>query len=198
MLPVFIPRNAATKSAIMCHGLVLWQFAVESIITVQSHIRSRPLHQTQTGYRPSVTPKTANLESLLNSAAYGPNTGTDTEKCCCSPWHERERFRWPLWESLDRRKSNTTWLRDFLPKVLPRARILAYQCNANVVFKTSVAGIREQALNMLYCLYSERKARTCIKVIAIISAAGEVMFHILAYGATYLTKPLEIPKGFVC
>lgn len=42
-------------------------------------------------------------------------------------------------------QSNTDWLKNLLPKVLPRARILAYQYNANVVFRASVAGIKGQA-----------------------------------------------------
>jgi hypothetical protein len=63
-------------------------------------------------------------------------------------------------------ESNTHWLRDFLPELLPRARILAYQYNANVVFKASVAGIKEQAINLLHCLQSER--RVGINAIAVL------------------------------
>lgn len=58
------------------------------------------------------------------------------------------------------RESRTHWLRDLLPECLPRARILAYQYNANVVFRTSVAGVEEQALNLLYCLHSMRNVST--------------------------------------
>ncbi|KAL9484198.1 hypothetical protein ACSS6W_002987 [Trichoderma asperelloides] len=54
------------------------------------------------------------------------------------------------------RESGTHWLKDLLPDVLPRARILAYHYNANVVLRTSAAGIKEQALNLLHCLYSKR------------------------------------------
>ena len=35
------------------------------------------------------------------------------------------------------------WLRDFLPKTLPAARVLLFSYNANVAFETSTAGVRE-------------------------------------------------------
>ena len=54
-------------------------------------------------------------------------------------------------------ESRTHWLRDLLPEILPRARILAYKYNANVVFRTSAAGVEEQARNLLHCLHSERR-----------------------------------------
>jgi hypothetical protein len=50
------------------------------------------------------------------------------------------------------KKSGTNWLRDLLPSRIPNARILAYQYNANVVFRTSSASVEEQAKNMLNCL----------------------------------------------
>jgi hypothetical protein len=51
------------------------------------------------------------------------------------------------------------WLRDFLPKKLPTARILLFGYNANVAFQTSTAGVREQAENLLNRLKGKRKAR---------------------------------------
>jgi hypothetical protein len=51
------------------------------------------------------------------------------------------------------------WLKDFLPKKLPTARILLFGYNANVAFETSTAGVREQAENLLNRLKGKRKAR---------------------------------------
>ena len=41
------------------------------------------------------------------------------------------------------------WLKDFLPQKLPNARVLLFGYNANAAFKTSTAGVREQAINLL-------------------------------------------------
>ncbi|KAI0444937.1 hypothetical protein F4803DRAFT_560587 [Xylaria telfairii] len=41
------------------------------------------------------------------------------------------------------------WLRDFLPKRVPRARICLFGYNSNVAFGSSVAGVREQGENVL-------------------------------------------------
>lgn len=51
------------------------------------------------------------------------------------------------------------WLKDFLPTSLPtvRARVLLFGYNANVAFKTSTAGVREQANNLLNRLYLIRE-----------------------------------------
>jgi hypothetical protein len=51
------------------------------------------------------------------------------------------------------------WLKDFLPKKLPTARILLFGYNANVAFETSTAGVREQAENLLNRLKGKRKVR---------------------------------------
>jgi hypothetical protein len=48
------------------------------------------------------------------------------------------------------------WLRDFLPRRLPRARILIFGYNSNVAFETSTAGVIEQAENLLNRLKSRR------------------------------------------
>jgi hypothetical protein len=48
------------------------------------------------------------------------------------------------------------WLKDFLPQDLPRARILLFGYNANVAFETSVAGVREQAENLLNRVHMKR------------------------------------------
>ncbi|KAI1372213.1 hypothetical protein F4677DRAFT_463534, partial [Hypoxylon crocopeplum] len=41
------------------------------------------------------------------------------------------------------------WLRDFLPKRIPNARILLFGYNSSVAFRASTAGITEQAENLL-------------------------------------------------
>jgi hypothetical protein len=51
------------------------------------------------------------------------------------------------------------WLKDFLPKKLPTARILLFGYNANVAFQTSIAGVREQAENLLNRLNGKRRVR---------------------------------------
>ena len=56
------------------------------------------------------------------------------------------------WES-----EGKLWLRDFLPKQLPRARILLYGYNSSVGFQSSAAGVREQAQNLLNGLWIQRK-----------------------------------------
>lgn len=49
------------------------------------------------------------------------------------------------------------WLRDFLPPQLPAARVLLFGYNANVAFETSIAGVREQAINLLNRIASKRE-----------------------------------------
>ncbi|KAK7409054.1 hypothetical protein QQX98_008758 [Neonectria punicea] len=53
--------------------------------------------------------------------------------------------------------NNSMWLKDFLPKALPTARVLLFGYNANVAFQTSIAGVREQAENLLNRLKGKRK-----------------------------------------
>ncbi|KAL7619842.1 hypothetical protein AAE478_010387 [Parahypoxylon ruwenzoriense] len=50
------------------------------------------------------------------------------------------------------------WLRDFLPKQVPQARILLFGYNANVAFRSASAGVREQAENLLNQLERTRRA----------------------------------------
>ena len=49
------------------------------------------------------------------------------------------------------------WLKDFLPLKLPSARVLLFGYNANVAFETSIAGVREQAMNLLNRIASKRE-----------------------------------------
>ncbi|KAK7431277.1 hypothetical protein QQZ08_002048 [Neonectria magnoliae] len=53
--------------------------------------------------------------------------------------------------------NNSMWLKDFLSKTLPEARVLLFGYNANVAFQTSIAGVREQAENLLNRLKGKRK-----------------------------------------
>ncbi|OTA69235.1 hypothetical protein K449DRAFT_305367, partial [Hypoxylon sp. EC38] len=48
------------------------------------------------------------------------------------------------------------WLKDFLPKRLPHARILLFGYNSNVAFGTAAAGVREHAENLLNLLEESR------------------------------------------
>lgn len=41
------------------------------------------------------------------------------------------------------------WLKDFLPRQVPHARVLLFGYNANVAFSTGQEGIREHADNLL-------------------------------------------------
>ena len=54
-------------------------------------------------------------------------------------------------------KTGVNWLRTLLPQLLPHARVLAFQYNANVAFGTSTAGVQQQAVNLLGCLKMVRK-----------------------------------------
>ena len=55
-------------------------------------------------------------------------------------------------------ESKKLWLSDsdFLPKRFSQARVLLFGYNSNVAFKTSTAGVREQAGNLLNRLKIER------------------------------------------
>ncbi|PYH36551.1 kinesin [Aspergillus neoniger CBS 115656] len=56
------------------------------------------------------------------------------------------------WES-----NGKLWLRDFLPKQLPRARIFLFSYNSKVAIQSSAAGVREQAHVLLDRLRLERE-----------------------------------------
>jgi hypothetical protein len=49
------------------------------------------------------------------------------------------------------------WLRDFLPKDLPQARIMLMGYNANIAFQSSTMDIKEHATNLLISLELKRK-----------------------------------------
>ncbi|KAI1365169.1 hypothetical protein F5Y08DRAFT_187701 [Xylaria arbuscula] len=96
-------------------------------------------------------PENANLDIV---AVHGMNVGGSDDHSE-NAWTEEQ--------------SGTHWLRDLLPDILPRARILAYQYNANVILKTSVAGVAEQAQNLLHCLFLERTGRKEVRPIIFIA-----------------------------
>jgi hypothetical protein len=52
--------------------------------------------------------------------------------------------------------TRVNWPRSLLPERLPSARILTFQYNANVAFGASIAGVEEQAVNLLECLKLQR------------------------------------------
>jgi protein SERAC1 len=51
------------------------------------------------------------------------------------------------------------WLRDFLPKRAPTARVLLFGYNSNVAFETSTAGVLEQSESLLNQLKFKRAVR---------------------------------------
>ncbi|OTA98500.1 hypothetical protein M426DRAFT_37457, partial [Hypoxylon sp. CI-4A] len=51
------------------------------------------------------------------------------------------------------------WLKDFLPTRAPHTRVLLFGYNSNVVFRTAVTGVREQAENLLSMLEEARIVR---------------------------------------
>jgi hypothetical protein len=54
---------------------------------------------------------------------------------------------------------NKLWLRDFLPQQIPKARVLLFGYNSNIAFETSIAGVREQAENLLNRLKAKRRVK---------------------------------------
>lgn len=52
------------------------------------------------------------------------------------------------------------WLRDFLPRKLPRARVMLFSYNANVAFDPVNLGVRQHAEKLLELLHLEREVGT--------------------------------------
>ncbi|KAI1462435.1 hypothetical protein F4805DRAFT_410628 [Annulohypoxylon moriforme] len=67
------------------------------------------------------------------------------------------------------------WLRDFLPKKAPNARILLFGYNANVAFRTAAAGVREQAENLLNQLDLHRVGDPSRPIIFICHSLGGII-----------------------
>ncbi|OJJ87138.1 uncharacterized protein ASPGLDRAFT_80025 [Aspergillus glaucus CBS 516.65] len=74
------------------------------------------------------------------------------------------------WES-----GGKLWLRDFLPKKLPQARIFLYGYNSNVAIQSSAAGIRDQAQNLLSRLWLERKGCETRPILFIAHSLGGIV-----------------------
>ncbi|KAF4333202.1 kinesin [Fusarium beomiforme] len=71
--------------------------------------------------------------------------------------------------------SGVNWIRVILPETLPSARILAFQYNANVAFCTSIAGVEEQAINLLGCLMLRRKDNPTRPIIFVVHSLGGII-----------------------
>lgn len=75
------------------------------------------------------------------------------------------------------------WLRDegFLRTALPQARVLLFGYNSNVAFKSSTAGVREQAENLLNLLEEARTVRIQghISILNIPHSLYMIISHIL-------------------
>ncbi|KAL9114581.1 MAG: hypothetical protein Q9187_007434, partial [Circinaria calcarea] len=67
------------------------------------------------------------------------------------------------------------WLRDFLPLQLPSARVLLFGYNANVAFETSVAGVREQAINLLDRIVSKREEAEGRPIVFVAHSLGGII-----------------------
>ena len=67
------------------------------------------------------------------------------------------------------------WLKDFLPSSLPHARVLLFGYNANVAFETAAAGVREQAVNLLNHIVSERTGVKDRPIIFIAHSLGGIV-----------------------
>lgn len=67
------------------------------------------------------------------------------------------------------------WLRDFIPKDLPRARILTFGYNAGLAFTKSTSTIRDFAVQLLESLRQLRR-RTANDSVRLIAAVNRVTF----------------------
>lgn len=82
--------------------------------------------------------------------------------------------------------TGTNWLRTLLPERVPSARILAFQYNANVARGTSVAGVEEQAVNLLGCLKMKRK----VPSYCYLALRGRFFFSLLTTDQDNPMRPL--------
>lgn len=48
------------------------------------------------------------------------------------------------------------WLRDFLPEIIPSARILLFSYDSGIAFRTTAASLADQANSLLERLLNER------------------------------------------
>ncbi|KAL2829596.1 hypothetical protein BJY01DRAFT_254948 [Aspergillus pseudoustus] len=82
----------------------------------------------------------------------------------------KERHAERTWE-LD----GKLWLRDFLPHQLPQARIFLFGYNSSVSIRSSSAGVREQAQNLLSRLLLERQGCHSRPIIFIAHSLGGIV-----------------------
>ena len=73
------------------------------------------------------------------------------------------------------RDGEKLWLRDFLPAKIPYARILLFGYNSNVAFETSIAGVREQAANLLNRLSLKRGGAELRPIVFIAHSLGGIV-----------------------
>jgi hypothetical protein len=71
--------------------------------------------------------------------------------------HNKKNHAFKTWTAANK----AMWLRDegFLRTALPNARVLLFGYNSNVAFKSSTAGVHEQAENLLNRLEEARTVR---------------------------------------
>ncbi|KAI1376310.1 hypothetical protein F4677DRAFT_445568 [Hypoxylon crocopeplum] len=67
------------------------------------------------------------------------------------------------------------WLKDFLPKRVPGARIMLFGYNSNVAFQTPSSGVREQAKNLLNLLEEARSTDPNRPLIFICHSLGGII-----------------------
>ncbi|KAL4929570.1 uncharacterized protein BDV17DRAFT_298019 [Aspergillus undulatus] len=83
----------------------------------------------------------------------------------------KERHAERTWEA----SNGKIWLRDFLPKQLPQARILLFGYNSNVSIQSSSAGVREQAQYLLNRLWLERQGCESRPILFIAHSLGGIV-----------------------
>ncbi|RJE25535.1 hypothetical protein PHISCL_02147 [Aspergillus sclerotialis] len=85
------------------------------------------------------------------------------------------------------------WLRDFLPKQLPRARILLFGYNSNVGIQSSSAGVREQAQNLVNKIWVERQECEYRPILFIAHSLGGIVVK-----EALVQAKLGEKYGFIC
>jgi triacylglycerol esterase/lipase EstA (alpha/beta hydrolase family) len=100
----------------------------------------------------------ADIVGISIVAVHGLNT-TNTKNHAEAAWTAKDKL----------------WLRDFLPTALPHARVLLFGYNANVAFETSIAGVREQATDLLNQLDGKREDSKDRPIIFIAHSLGGIV-----------------------
>ncbi|PYH97579.1 kinesin [Aspergillus ellipticus CBS 707.79] len=92
------------------------------------------------------------------------------------------------WES-----NGKLWLRDFLPRQLPRARIFLFSYNSKVAIQSSAAGVREQAHNLLERLRLERESCESRPLLFIAHSLGGIVVK-----EALVQAKLSVSYGSIC